>query len=203
MNQAQKSIAVSVQLRTIGIQIGSSYSIIEDMIQSSQTIAKFRYSRHESGPEIIFHIALATAVITLAKGIVELLTSLTNLITQRIREGSEKSQGLELVIRFPANSWSTDSVDTLPESHRNSLDSFGGDRLPHESRQLPIDYPLTHDQMRQILQEALAAMLAKQPPNATVAPPSKTTILTPLKKLKKSTSSKKKRNSLSARRRKK
>ncbi len=58
-----------------------------------------RYVEHESGPEILLYVALTTAGLTLAKSVVDLITTIIKARTDGIKNGDHPKESLELIVR--------------------------------------------------------------------------------------------------------
>lgn len=59
----------------------------------------FAFEEHESGPEILVYLAVATAGITLAKSIIDLITAIVKARSDGIRQGDHPRDPLKLIIR--------------------------------------------------------------------------------------------------------
>lgn len=206
MTDSLRSIPISIQIRTIGIQLGQEgYELVRTRVHTAELPADIKYQEHESGPEIIFHIAYVTAVVTLAKSVLDLITALVKLISERIRNGREQSRGIEIIARIAFNTRPIDADKSLPASSRNSLDElFDRHSLSQESVPLLDDSSLSRESIRVALEQAITRLLASTPSLERARRiTSKTTPLTHSKKLRKNKSVRKKKSSLNARRRKK
>lgn len=53
-----------------------AYEIIDDALASSPTTGAFSFEEHESGPELLVYVATTTAAVSLAAGIVNLVTAI-------------------------------------------------------------------------------------------------------------------------------
>lgn len=149
MTQSYRTILISVQIRTFGIQLGQAgYELVRSRVRLAQSLAQFEYREHESGPEIILQIAYATAVITLAKSALDLITTLVKLVSDRIRKGQEQSRGIELVVRFP--------ITTLDER-------FSRHSIREESVPLLDDSSLTRESIEIALQQSITKLLTSTP----------------------------------------
>jgi len=57
------------------------------------------FQEHESGPELLVYLAATTAGVTLAKGVIELITAIIKARREGIRSGDEPRSTLRLIIR--------------------------------------------------------------------------------------------------------
>lgn len=59
----------------------------------------FRFEEHESGPEIIVYLAVATAGLTLAKSVVDLVTAIVKALSEGVKRGDRADSQFELIVR--------------------------------------------------------------------------------------------------------
>lgn len=60
---------------------------------------EFSYIEHESGPEVLAWIALATAGATLSKSVIELVTAIIKARSEGITKGDAPAEPIELIVR--------------------------------------------------------------------------------------------------------
>jgi hypothetical protein len=60
---------------------------------------EFGFEEHESGPELLVYVALATASLSLAKSVVELIVEILKARSAGIKGGDHPSEPLELIVR--------------------------------------------------------------------------------------------------------
>ena len=77
-----------------------AYKLIDDYV-SGTDMAKLRaeIEEHESGPEILVFLAVATAGLTFAKSVVDLITVIIKARSEGIKKGDRPSEPLELIVR--------------------------------------------------------------------------------------------------------
>ncbi len=75
-----------------------AYQIIDNYLQSCEQ-DYFYFEEHESGPEILVYIAAGTAVLTLAKSVIDLVTTIVKARSEGIKKGDSREAPLELIIR--------------------------------------------------------------------------------------------------------
>ncbi len=61
--------------------------------------ADFSLEEHESGPELLVYLAAVTAGVTLAKSLVDLITTIIKAKSEGVKKGDPPSAPLELVVR--------------------------------------------------------------------------------------------------------
>jgi hypothetical protein len=59
----------------------------------------FRFVEHESGPEILVYVAAATAGISLAKSVIDLVVAILKARSDGIKKGDSPSHPVELIVR--------------------------------------------------------------------------------------------------------
>jgi hypothetical protein len=59
----------------------------------------FRFLEHESGPEVLVYVAAATAGISLAKSVIDLVVAILKARSDGIRKGDRPSHPVELIVR--------------------------------------------------------------------------------------------------------
>jgi hypothetical protein len=75
-----------------------AYRIIDEYL-ISQPIDTFSFEEHESGPELLVNLAFATAGISLAANIINLVTAIFKARAEGIRRGDKQNAPLELIVR--------------------------------------------------------------------------------------------------------
>ncbi|MFV1991835.1 MAG: hypothetical protein ACC652_13975 [Acidimicrobiales bacterium] len=75
-----------------------AYRIIDDCISSHPT-DEFAFFEHESGPEILVSLAITTAGITLAKSVLDLITTIIKARTEDIEKEVSPDYPLVLMVR--------------------------------------------------------------------------------------------------------
>jgi hypothetical protein len=61
--------------------------------------ADFEYVEHESGPELLAYLAVASAGITLAKSVIDLITAMIKARSDGVEKGDRPADPLELIVR--------------------------------------------------------------------------------------------------------
>lgn len=77
-----------------------AYRLIDEYLASPDlSDCRFQFDEHESGPEVLVFAAVATAGLTLARSIVELITAIIKARSEGIKRGDRPSAPLELIVR--------------------------------------------------------------------------------------------------------
>lgn len=77
-----------------------AYRLIDDYLADADlSDAHYRIEEHESGPEILVYLAVATAGLSLAKSIVELVTTIIKARSEGIKRGDRPAEPLEVIVR--------------------------------------------------------------------------------------------------------
>jgi len=98
-------VSVSIKLRVISgcfhrDHSPKAYGIIDKHLSApTQRKPEFAYLEHESGPEVIVYLALATAGATLAKSVLDLIAAIIRARSEGIGQGDRPDEPLELIVR--------------------------------------------------------------------------------------------------------
>ena len=77
-----------------------AYRLIDDYAKSADlSDVHYQIEEHESGPEILVYLAVTTAGLSLAKSVVELLTSIIKARSEGIKRGDNPAEPLEIIVR--------------------------------------------------------------------------------------------------------
>ena len=98
----QRGVPVSIKVRVISgcfhqQHSPRAYEIIDKALARDNT--EFEYVPHESGPELLVYVALGTAGITLAKSVIDLITTIIKARADGIKKGDQPSYPLEVIVR--------------------------------------------------------------------------------------------------------
>lgn len=74
-----------------------AYGIIDSKLTKLSPEAVFAFEEHESGPELLVYLAVATAGITLVKSVVDLVTAIIKARSEGIKKGDKPSDPVELM----------------------------------------------------------------------------------------------------------
>ena len=77
-----------------------AYRLIDEHLTSQVSQrCEFTLVEHESGPELLVYAALATAGLTLAKSVIDLVTAIIKARSKGIKEGDRPSDPVEVIVR--------------------------------------------------------------------------------------------------------
>jgi hypothetical protein len=77
-----------------------AYALIDDALHRvPPTDRPFQFLEHESGPEILVYVAAATAGISLAKSVIDLLVAVLKARSEGVKKGDRPAEPLEVVVR--------------------------------------------------------------------------------------------------------
>jgi len=74
-----------------------AYELIDSYLRRST--AEFELEEHESGPELLVYLAVASAGLTLAKSVIDLITSIIKARSEGVKKGDGPNDPLELIVR--------------------------------------------------------------------------------------------------------
>ena len=74
-----------------------AYNLIDSQLPPLS--ADVEFIEHESGPELLVYVAVATAGITLAKSVIDLITAIIKARSDGIKKGDHPTDPIELIIR--------------------------------------------------------------------------------------------------------
>jgi hypothetical protein len=95
-------IALSIKVRVVSgcfhrEHSPRAYALIDTHLGSLSTDVEFL--EHESGPEILAYLAAATAGLTLAKSVIDLITAIIKARSDGVKKGDRADAPLELIVR--------------------------------------------------------------------------------------------------------
>jgi hypothetical protein len=82
-----------------------AYAIIDRHLDTltPEDVDSISFEEHESGPEILVWVAVGTAGLTLAKSIVDLITTIFKARSEGVKQGDRPSEPIELIVRRVSN----------------------------------------------------------------------------------------------------
>ena len=100
--QGEAGLPVSIKLRVSSgcfhrEHSPRAYKLIDS--QLARLSRDVEFVEHESGPELLVFIAVATAGITLTKSVLDLITAIIKARSEGIRKGDHPSEPIELTVR--------------------------------------------------------------------------------------------------------
>lgn len=75
------------------------YELIDQHLRKSPSDAEIAFEEHESGPEVLVYLAVATAGISLVKSVVDLITTIIKARSEGVKKGDGPSAPIELIVR--------------------------------------------------------------------------------------------------------
>jgi hypothetical protein len=96
------NIALSVKVRVVSgcfhrEHSPCAYQAIDSHLANSAPDLEF--VEHESGPELLVYMAVATAGLTLAKSVIDLITAIIKARSDGVKKGDRPADPLELIVR--------------------------------------------------------------------------------------------------------
>lgn len=97
-------VSVSIKVRVLSgcfhrEHSPQAYALIDQELMGFSSGPTFVFEEHESGPELLVYIALATTGVTLAKSIIDLVTAIMKARSEGVSRGDGPSSPLELIAR--------------------------------------------------------------------------------------------------------
>ncbi len=98
-------ITISIKVRVVGgcfhrEHSPRAYEVIDQYLTEQPNVcSEIGFVEHESGPELLIWVAAGTAVITLAKGVIDLITAILRSRTGGVRKGDTPREPLEIIVR--------------------------------------------------------------------------------------------------------
>ncbi len=82
-----------------------AYAIIDNYLDelAPEDLESISFEEHESGPELLVWVAVATSGLTLAKSIVDLVTAIIKARSEGVKQGDRPAEPVELVVRRMGN----------------------------------------------------------------------------------------------------
>ncbi len=78
-----------------------AYALIDGHLSSIPAAqrSEFAFVEHESGPELLAYLALATAGVTLAKSVIDLVIAIIKARTEGVKKGDRPNDPVEVIVR--------------------------------------------------------------------------------------------------------
>lgn len=118
-----------------------AYALIDEQLYSMPPDAALAFEEHESGPELLVLLALATSGLGLAKSIVDLIIAIIKARREGIARGDTPADPVELIVRrMDGDSFREEIV--LRIGHREGVDRAEIERLLEDAiERLAADKP--------------------------------------------------------------
>jgi len=105
VNTGGDGVSLSIKLRVIGgcfhrEHSPYAYKLIDDYLDEKYgSQPRLFFQEHESGPEILVHLALVTASIQLSAAVVDLVSTIIKAYLEGAKKGDRRDTSLELIVR--------------------------------------------------------------------------------------------------------
>lgn len=77
-----------------------AYALIDKhLVSVSAGRSEFGFVEHESGPEILVYLALATAGVTLVKSVIDLIVAIIKARSEGVKNGDRPDEPVEVIVR--------------------------------------------------------------------------------------------------------
>jgi len=78
-----------------------AYALIDRHLASAPAAQRWElaFIEHESGPELLVYLALATAGVTLAKSVIDLIVAIIKARTEGVKSGDRPNDPVEVIVR--------------------------------------------------------------------------------------------------------
>lgn len=119
-------VALSIKLRVVSgcfhrEHSPRAYELIDSyLINSSPDL---EYVEHESGPELLVYSAVATAGITLAKSVIDLIAAIIKARSEGVKKGDRPADPIELIVRRVDDGNEIREEILLRIGHKDPVDS--------------------------------------------------------------------------------
>jgi hypothetical protein len=100
----------------------NAYSLIDRQVASSPEPSAFDLVEHESGPELLVYVAIATAGLTFAGSVIDLLVAILKARSEGIKKGDRPSDPLEIIVRRVGNADSFLEETVIRVGHTESVE---------------------------------------------------------------------------------
>jgi hypothetical protein len=97
-------VAVSIKIRVVSgcfhrEHSPRAYELIDSQLAKIRPDSALAIEEHESGPELLVYLAVATAGITLAKSVIDLITAIIKARSEGVKKGDTPTDPIELIVR--------------------------------------------------------------------------------------------------------
>lgn len=126
--RAANEVAVSIKIRvTSGCfhreHSPHAYELIDRHLSKHEHLfEEIGFEEHESGPELLVYLAVATAGISLATSVINLIIAIINARTKGIKNGDRPTEPLELIVRRVDNGREIREETVLRIGYSESID---------------------------------------------------------------------------------
>jgi hypothetical protein len=127
-SRAANEVAVSIKIRVASgcfhrEHSPQAYELIERHLSKHERLfEEIGFEEHESGPELLIYLAVATAGISLAASVINLIIAIINARTKGIKKGDKPAEPLGLIVRRVDNDREFREETVLRIGHSESID---------------------------------------------------------------------------------
>jgi hypothetical protein len=135
----KNNVAVSIKIRvTLGCfhreHSPNAYRLIDRHLRNSTlSSGELVLEEHESGPELLVYLAVATASITLAKSVIDLITTIIKARAEGIKAGDTRTAPLELIVRRVDSAGEFREAVVLSVGHTDAIDEKAVEKRLNEA----------------------------------------------------------------------
>jgi hypothetical protein len=131
-------IAVSVKVRVVSgcfhrEHSPHAYAAIDS--QLARLSPDLEFVEHESGPELLVYVAAATAAITLAKSVIDLITAILKARSDGVKKGDKPDAPLEVIVRRVSDGREFQEEIILRKGHSQSINPKDVEKQVNEALQ--------------------------------------------------------------------
>jgi hypothetical protein len=99
-----RDVAVSIKVRVVSgcfhrEHSPVAYKLIDSELADLSPESELAFEEHESGPELLVYLAVAAAGVTLAKSVIDLITTIVKARSEGIKGGDKPAEPIELIVR--------------------------------------------------------------------------------------------------------
>ena len=100
----RNEIPVSIKIRIVSgcfhrEHSPRAYEIIDSKLAKLPRTLILGFEEHESGPELLVYVAVATAGVTLAASVINLVTAIIKARSEGVKKGDRPDEPIELIVR--------------------------------------------------------------------------------------------------------
>lgn len=97
-------VAVSIKIRVVSgcfhrEHSPRAYELVDSQLAKIRPDSALAIEEHESGPELLVYLAVATAGITLAKTVIDLITAIIKARSEGVKKGDTPADPIQLIVR--------------------------------------------------------------------------------------------------------
>jgi hypothetical protein len=127
-SRATNEVTVSIKIRVASgcfhrEHSSEAYALIDCQLSTHEGLfEEIGFEEHESGPELLVYLAVATAGVSLAASVINLIIAILNARTKGIKKGDKPAEPLELIVRRVDNGREIREETVLRIGHSDVID---------------------------------------------------------------------------------